>query len=70
MYMYTLVGMSVCVDQIYCTCSVMFIGHKTLADLVNLDVKEFYVLLGLSWLSSYYVILDYFAKTVTITMPK
>lgn len=41
-------------------------GFHTLVDLVILDMLDFDVILGMIWLSSYYVVLNYNAKTVTL----
>lgn len=50
-----------CVDQVYQACLVVFVGYKTLANLV---ILEFYINLGMSWLSHYHIILDCYIKTV------
>lgn len=55
-----------CVDLVYRACSVMFMGYKTLADFIILDIKEFDIILGITWLSPDYSILDYYGKIITI----
>lgn len=35
-----------------------------------LDMKKFDIILGISWLSSYHVILDCYAKTITVAIPR
>lgn len=40
-YVSTLVGVFVCVDQVYHMCPIIFIVFKILADFVILDMKEF-----------------------------
>lgn len=49
---------------------ITFMGHKTWANLVILDIVDFDIILGMSWWSPYHAILDYHAKTVTIAMPR
>lgn len=43
-------------------------GYITLAYLVILDIDEFDVILGISWLSSYGVILNSYTNTITKAM--
>ncbi|PHU21986.1 Glucose-6-phosphate/phosphate translocator 2, chloroplastic [Capsicum chinense] len=38
-------------------------------DLIVLDMVDFDVILGMDWLSPYHTVLDYFAKTDTLSMP-
>lgn len=68
--MSTSVGVSVCVDQVYCVCFAIFMGFKTLLGLVILDMEEFNIILEISWLSPYCAILDCYAKTVPTTFLK
>ena len=44
-------------------------GYDTRADLIMLDMIDFDVILGMDWLSPYHVVLDCYAKTVTLSMP-
>ncbi|XP_070007886.1 uncharacterized protein [Nicotiana sylvestris] len=67
-YESTLVGDSVVMDPIYRSCIVIFYCYKTREDLMLLDMTDFEVILGMDWLSPYYVILDFHAKTVTLAM--
>lgn len=46
----------------------MFIGFNTLANLVIFYVDEFDIILGISWLSPYYVVLNYFGKIIIMAM--
>lgn len=71
-FIYTskLVGVSVCVHQVYYACSVMFMGFNTFEKLIILDMKDFYIILGMSWFSPYRVVLNYYTKTITIAMPE
>lgn len=64
-YVYTLVGESVVVTYVYRLCFVMFVGVQTLIDLVILDMLDFNVILGMTWLSLYYAVLNCNTKTIT-----
>lgn len=53
------------------TLSYMFIKllrFNTLENLVILDIKEFDINLGMSWLYLYHAIVDYYTKTNTYSM--
>ncbi|XP_070056551.1 uncharacterized protein [Nicotiana tomentosiformis] len=49
-YVSTLVGDSVVVDQMYRSCVVTFCGYETRADLLLLDMTDFEIILGMDWL--------------------
>lgn len=51
MYVSTLVGVSVCFDQVYKACPIIFMGYKPLLDVVIFDMEEFDIILGMSLLS-------------------
>ncbi|XP_070008379.1 uncharacterized protein [Nicotiana sylvestris] len=70
MYVSTLVGYSVIVDQIYQSYIMTFCGYETKADLLFLDMTNFEVIRGMDWLSPYHAVLDCHAKTVTLAMPE
>lgn len=40
------------------------------ADLVLLDMLDFNVILGMDWLSSHHEILDSYARTITLALPR
>ena len=44
-------------------------GSNTYVDLVILEMDDFDVILGMTWLSPQFVILDCNAKTVTLAKP-
>ncbi|XP_070057979.1 uncharacterized protein [Nicotiana tomentosiformis] len=69
-YVSMLVGDFVVVDRIYRSYIVTFCGCETKADLLLLDMTDSEVILGIDWLSPYYVVLDCHAKTVTLAMPE
>ena len=63
------VGESVIVEKVYRSCLVTFLGSNTHVDLVILDMVDYDVTLGMTWLSSNFAILDCNAKTVTLAKP-
>lgn len=69
MHVSTLAEVFVCSNLVYQVCPKMFMGYKTLADQVIIDIEEFDIIFGMSWLYPYCTILDCYAKTVTIVMP-
>ncbi|KAH0632992.1 hypothetical protein KY284_035778 [Solanum tuberosum] len=68
-YVSTPVGESVTVTHVYRACSIMFTGFQTWVDLVILDVTNFDINLGITWLSSYYVVLNFNTKSLTLEIP-
>ena len=65
----TPVGESVIVEKVYRSCLVTFVGSNTHVDLIILEMVDFDVILGMTWLSPNFAILDCNAKTVTLAMP-
>ena len=65
----TPVGESVIVEKVYRSCLVTFVGRNTHVDLVILEMVDFDVILGMTWLSPNFAILDCNAKTVTLAKP-
>ena len=65
----TPVGESVIIEKVYRSCLVLFVGSNTYVDLVILEMVDFDVILGMTWLSPNFVILDCNAKTVTLAKP-
>ena len=65
----TPVGESVIVEKVYRSCLVTFEGSNTHVDLVILEMVDFDVILGMTWLSPNFSILDGNAKTVTLAKP-
>ena len=61
----TPVGESVIVEKVYRSCLVTFVGSNTYVDLVILEMVDFDVILGMTWLSPNFAILDCNAKIVT-----
>ena len=65
----TPVGESIIVERIYRSCLVTFVGSNTYVDLVILEIVDFDVILGMTWLSPQFTILDCNAKMVTLAKP-
>ena len=65
----TLVGESAIVEKVYRSCLVTFVGSNTHVDLVILEMVDFDVILGMTWLSPNFAILDCNAKVVTLAKP-
>ena len=57
------------VEKVYRSCLVTFMGSNTHVDLVILEMVDFDVILGMTWLSPQFGILDFNAKTVTLAKP-
>lgn len=63
---YTPVGESLVVNQVYRGCIITFSERRSIANLILLYMVNFDVILGMDWLSSYHAILDCHAKTMTL----
>ncbi|XP_070015780.1 uncharacterized protein [Nicotiana sylvestris] len=65
----TPVGESVKVTRVYRGCIVSVQGHNIKADLIELEMVDFDVIMGMDWLSSCYAMLDCHAKIVRFQFP-
>ncbi|XP_070025996.1 uncharacterized protein [Nicotiana sylvestris] len=65
----TPVGESVKVTRVYRGCTVSVQGRNTKADLIELEMVDFDVIMGMDWLSSCYAMLDCHAKIVRFQFP-
>ena len=65
----TPVGESVIVDKVYRSFLVVFVGSNTHVDLIILEMVDFDLIMGMTWLSPNFAILDCNAKTVTSAKP-
>ncbi|XP_070028750.1 uncharacterized protein [Nicotiana sylvestris] len=65
----TPVGESVKVTRVYRCCIVSVQGRNTKADLTELEMVDFDVIMGMDWLSSCYAMLDFHAKIVRFQFP-
>ena len=63
----TPVGESVIVEKVYRSCLVTFVGSNTYVDLVILEMVDFDVILGMTWLSPNFAILDCNAKNCDVS---
>ncbi|XP_070028622.1 uncharacterized protein [Nicotiana sylvestris] len=68
-YVSTLVGDLIVVDQVRCSCIVVIGGIESRVDLLLLNMVDFDVILGMDRLLPYHAILDCHAKTVTLALP-
>ena len=50
------------------SCVVTFVGREILVDLLVLDMIDFDVILDMNCLDPYHVVLDCFARTVTLAL--
>ena len=57
------------VEKVYMSCLVTFMGSNTHVDLVIIEMVDLPVILGMTWLSPNFAILDCNAKTLTLTKP-
>ena len=60
----TPIGESIISRRVYRNCIVTFCGRDTLADLVDLDMVAFDVILAMDWLAYYYATVDCRTKIV------
>ena len=58
------------VEKVYRSCLVYFVGSNTYVDLVILEMDYFDVILGMTWLSPQFTMLDCNAKTETLAKPR
>ncbi|XP_070029718.1 uncharacterized protein [Nicotiana sylvestris] len=65
----TPVGESMKVARVYRGCIVLVQGRNTKADLIELEMVDFDVIMGMDWLSSCYAMLDCHAKIVRFQFP-
>nr|XP_033514566.1 uncharacterized protein LOC117279184 [Nicotiana tomentosiformis] len=65
----TPVGESVEATRVYRGCIVSVQGRSTEANLIELEMVDFDVIMGMDWLSSCYAMLDYCAKIVRFQFP-
>ncbi|XP_070015985.1 uncharacterized protein [Nicotiana sylvestris] len=63
------IGESVKVTRVYRGCIVSVQGRNTKADLIELEMVDFDVIMGMDWLSSCYAMLDCHAKIVRFQFP-
>ena len=62
-------GHSVIVNRVYRDCPIRIRKYEFLGDLIELSFREFYVILGMDWLSQHQVVVDFRMKRVTLRTP-
>ncbi|XP_070046027.1 uncharacterized protein [Nicotiana tomentosiformis] len=65
----TPVGDPVIVRRVYKDCIVAVLSRSTVADLIELDMVKFDVIMGMDWLASCYANIDYRSKIVRFQFP-
>ena len=65
----TLVGEVYLINRFLSGCEVRIEDETFLVDLVELEILEFDVILGMDWLSAHHAVLDCFNKVVTLSIP-
>ncbi|XP_070014044.1 uncharacterized protein [Nicotiana sylvestris] len=65
----TLVGESITAARVYRSCVVTIHGRDTMADLVELGMIDFYVIMGMDWLYSCFAKLDCRTRTMRLEFP-
>ncbi|XP_070045324.1 uncharacterized protein [Nicotiana tomentosiformis] len=65
----TLIGDTVIARRVYRYCIVVVHSHYTVEDLIELDIVEIYVIMGMDWLASCYANVDYRSKMVRFQFP-
>ena len=65
----TLVGESILTERVYHDCSI-FVRHKSImADLIELDMVDFHVILGMDLLHAYYASIDCRTRVIKFKIP-
>lgn len=70
MFVSTLVMVYICIHQFYQACFVIFMGYRTLLELVIFYAEEFDIYLGMNCLSPYYAILYCYSKNFIVDMSR
>ncbi|XP_038976913.1 uncharacterized protein LOC120107632 [Phoenix dactylifera] len=60
---------TVVVDFIFKNCIIQIGDRELMADLIQLDIHDFDVILGMNWLSEYHAHIDCYGKKVVFQMP-
>ena len=64
------VGESIVAKKVYRNCIVTVCDHDTLADLIELEMVDFDVIMGMDWLASCYATVDCRANKVHFHFPQ
>ena len=65
----TLLGGNVRIDRVYKDCLIVICGKTMCADLVELPMHDFYVILGIDWMHSCYASMVYRGKFLRFCFP-
>ena len=65
----TPIGEVYSINRVFPRCEVCIEDEILLVDLVELEILEFDVILGMDWLSAHHTILECFNKVVTLSIP-
>ncbi|KAG5590185.1 hypothetical protein H5410_040699 [Solanum commersonii] len=65
----TLVGESIIAERVYCDCPISINHKSTIADLIELDMVDFDVILGMDWLHACYTSVDCRTRVVRFQFP-
>lgn len=57
-------GESFIVSNVYCACPILFMGFQTWGDQVILDMDDFDIILGITWLTPYNDVLSFNTKSI------
>jgi hypothetical protein len=66
----TPMGNMVETNIVYMDVGVSLSGYETKVDLIPLELHDFDIILGMSWLSKHKALIDCYAKTVTFQTPE
>ena len=58
LYVSSPVGRSLVVDRVYRYRSVVLSGYETFVDVIELDMVDFDIILGMDWLAPHHAVLD------------
>ena len=69
-HVFTTVGELVIITHVYRVCPILLMRFQTWDDLVILDMDDFDIILGMTWLSPYYVVLYCNTKSVNLEISR
>ena len=58
-----------CIEVVFRSCVINIVGRELFADLILLHMRDFDVILGIDWLSTYHAIVECFEKRVIFHIP-
>ena len=67
--MSTPVGQSVIAKRVYRNCPIIFPNRFCFVDLVELDMLDFDIILGMDWLHACFASIDYRTRVVRLNFP-